>query len=128
MCDFLVVLTVYLVTKKLFSECIVFPSEGADKYTYQPGIYGKYVLQNEAFNGKAYYKKGEGFAIFWDGNSRWVIGLDEDKERKMELFARSDTEYYYPDQPQFDTLYWELNQIGNVWEYAGESLRMICGK
>ena len=112
----------------MFSECIVFPSEGADKYTYEPGIYGKYVLQNEAFNGKAYYKKGERFAIFWDGNSdNWVIGLDEDKERKMELFAKSDSAYYFGDQPQFDTL-WELKQTGNVWKPAGESLRMVCGK
>ena len=65
------------------------------KYTYAPGIYGHYQLQDEEVNKRVYFKKGNDFAIWWNGDDKWIIGLDSSRglrwgfgnfQRSLELF------------------------------------------
>ena len=48
------------------------------EYTYEPHVFGHFPLQKDQINGRAYFKKGE-FAIWWDGNAKWWIGIDSAK-------------------------------------------------
>ena len=43
-----------------------------------PGIYGKYKLQCEQVNGRAYFKSGK-YGLWWCTNGYWIIGNDNKK-------------------------------------------------
>ena len=43
-----------------------------------PGIYGKYKLQCEQVNGRAYFKSGK-YGLWWCTNGYWIIGNDTKK-------------------------------------------------
>ena len=47
-----------------------------------PGIYGKYKLQCEQVNGRAYFKSGK-YGLWWCTNGYWIIGNDTKKGQNI---------------------------------------------
>ena len=90
-----------------------------NEYTYEPGIFGIYNLQDELINGQKYYKKDD-LAISWDGD-KYNIARDHSKGKAMGFaFAGRDVQNLHT------TTDWELfhgkDKCG--WKDAGAMLRV----
>ena len=90
-----------------------------NEYTV-PDIFGTYYLQAELINGRKYYKK-DSYAISWDGEQDWSIGIDHDKG-KPEGFA-----YLRKNVHNLcNTTGWKLfhGKDNGGWKDAGKMLRV----
>ena len=89
-----------------------------NEYAYAPRIFGIYILQAELINGRKYYKKDK-YAISWNGNDTWFIGLDVGKGRSRG-FAHLEKNV----QNLHNTTDWKLFFENGDWKAAGNMLEV----
>ena len=112
----------------------VFYKTPTREYTHAPEIYGHYQLQNEIVNGRVYFKKGDRArswftkkgdqAIWWNGNDKWMVGLDSNKGSDDE-----NTGYFVNDvlcPHQITEWNGKLFHGQGNWKDAGNSLALKC--
>ena len=91
-----------------------------NEYTHRPGIFGIYNLQADLINGRKYYKNGK-YAISWDGERDWYLGLNETEKGKSVGYAHLKKDV----QNLHNTTDWMLaHSPTGGWEDAGEMLRV----
>ena len=90
------------------------------QYTYFP-IYGQYDLQSSDINGRPYFKFGI-FGLWWDGVSKWWIGLDSFKGQSIG-YAYYEQDIFCPSQ--LSETEWKLYD-GHGWILANNDLDVTC--
>ena len=100
----------------------VFYNTSTREYTHAPEIYGHYQLQSEMVNGRVYFKK-DNYAIWWDGDGIWGIGLDSTKGSSG-FYGYFINDVLCPHQ----ITEWngKLTHGKGPWKDAGNSLALKC--
>ena len=106
--------------------CIYYGTE-TNEYTYQPDIFGNYILQAELVNGRKYFEKVP-YCLWWDRYT-WNLGLSKFKgsERLSDLIAYIVKDIPFPDITTNWEWKWKVNKNGIEKANKGLGVKSLKG-
>ena len=106
--------------------CIYYGTE-TNEYTYQPDIFGNYILQAELVNGRKYFEKVP-YGLWWDRYT-WNLGLSKFKgsERLSDLIAYIVKDIPFPDITTNWEWKWKVSHNRNVKANKGLGVKSLKG-